>query len=112
LKKNSNSQRKSGQKAKLTKARGPTHAGLDGGLPDFDGPGSPISFASYGWQKGSVAKIRPWLWYGRKSMPITPTNPFKGRQYPGEVILLAVRWYLSSWPCGPPKPMKTRSTKC
>ena len=27
-------------------------------------------------------------------MPITPTNPFKGRQYPGEVILLAVRWYL------------------
>jgi len=27
-------------------------------------------------------------------MPITPTNPFKGRQYPGQVILLAVRWYL------------------
>ena len=27
-------------------------------------------------------------------MPITPTNPFKGGQYPGEVILLAVRWYL------------------
>src|SRR5687767_6902566 len=27
-------------------------------------------------------------------MPIIPTNPFKGRQYPGEVILLAVRWYL------------------
>src|SRR3954462_10016886 len=27
-------------------------------------------------------------------MPITPTNPFKGREYPGEVILLAVRWYL------------------
>jgi transposase-like protein len=27
-------------------------------------------------------------------MPITPTNAFKGRQYPGEVILLAVRWYL------------------
>ena len=27
-------------------------------------------------------------------MPNTPTNPFKGRQYPGEVILLAVRWYL------------------
>jgi hypothetical protein len=26
--------------------------------------------------------------------PITPTNAFKGRQYPGEVILLAVRWYL------------------
>ena len=27
-------------------------------------------------------------------MPITPTNPFNSRQYPGEVILLAVRWYL------------------
>ena len=27
-------------------------------------------------------------------MPITPTNPFKGRQYPGEVIVTAVRWYL------------------
>jgi hypothetical protein len=27
-------------------------------------------------------------------MPITPANPFKGRQYSGEVILLAVRWYL------------------
>src|SRR5215472_6868851 len=27
-------------------------------------------------------------------MPITPGNPFKGRQYSGEVILLAVRWYL------------------
>ena len=27
-------------------------------------------------------------------MPITPANPFKGRQYPGDVILLAVRWYL------------------
>lgn len=27
-------------------------------------------------------------------MPITATNPFKGRQYPGQVILLAVRWYL------------------
>src|SRR3954466_619054 len=27
-------------------------------------------------------------------MPITATNPFKGRQYPGEVILSAVRWYL------------------
>src|SRR3954466_9971740 len=27
-------------------------------------------------------------------MPITPTNRFKGRQYPGEVILQAVRWYL------------------
>ena len=27
-------------------------------------------------------------------MPITLANPFKGRQYPGEVILQAVRWYL------------------
>ena len=27
-------------------------------------------------------------------MPITSTNPFKGRQYPGEVIVTAVRWYL------------------
>jgi len=27
-------------------------------------------------------------------MPITATNPFKGRHYPGEVILLYVRWYL------------------
>jgi transposase-like protein len=27
-------------------------------------------------------------------MPITPSNPFKGRHFPGEVILLCVRWYL------------------
>src|SRR5215471_10297532 len=27
-------------------------------------------------------------------MPITPGYPFKGRHYSGEVILLAVRWYL------------------
>ena len=27
-------------------------------------------------------------------MPITPTNPFKGRQHSGEVIILCVRWYL------------------
>jgi len=26
-------------------------------------------------------------------MPITVTNPFKSRQYPGDVILQAVRWY-------------------
>ena len=25
---------------------------------------------------------------------MTPTNPFKGRQYPGVVIVTAVRWYL------------------
>jgi transposase-like protein len=27
-------------------------------------------------------------------MPITPTNPFKWRHFPGEVILHCVRWYL------------------
>jgi len=27
-------------------------------------------------------------------LPITETNPFKGRQYPGQVIVTAVRWYL------------------
>ena len=27
-------------------------------------------------------------------MLISPTNPFKGRHYPADVILLAVRWYL------------------
>jgi IS6 family transposase len=27
-------------------------------------------------------------------VPINAGNPFKGRQYPGEVILTAVRWYL------------------
>ena len=27
-------------------------------------------------------------------MPITVRNPFKGRHYPGELILLCVRWYL------------------
>ena len=27
-------------------------------------------------------------------MPINPNHPFKGRQYPGEVIVLCVRWYL------------------
>src|ERR1700757_2854939 len=27
-------------------------------------------------------------------MSITANNPFKGRQYPGEVIILCVRWYL------------------
>ena len=27
-------------------------------------------------------------------MPTIPTNPFKGRHYPGEVIVLCVRWYL------------------
>jgi hypothetical protein len=27
-------------------------------------------------------------------VPISAANPFKGRQYPGDVILTAVRWYL------------------
>ena len=27
-------------------------------------------------------------------MSIIAHNPFKGRQYPGEVIILCVRWYL------------------
>src|ERR1700746_2634242 len=27
-------------------------------------------------------------------MPITPTNPFKGRHFPGQVIVQCVRWYL------------------
>ena len=27
-------------------------------------------------------------------MPNSADNPFKGRQYPGEVIVLCVRWYL------------------
>ena len=27
-------------------------------------------------------------------MPITATNPFKDRHFPGEVIILCVRWYL------------------
>ncbi len=27
-------------------------------------------------------------------MPITATDPFKGRQFPGDIILMAVRWYL------------------
>jgi hypothetical protein len=27
-------------------------------------------------------------------MPIMPNNPFKGRQHPGEVIVLCVRLYL------------------
>jgi hypothetical protein len=32
--------------------------------------------------------------FREKSMPITPSNPFKGRHFPGEVIVLCVRWYL------------------
>ena len=43
---------------------------------------------------GSVAKISEKDLVAWKSMPITRTDPFKGRQYPGQVILSAVRWYL------------------
>ena len=28
------------------------------------------------------------------NMPITASNPFKWRHYPGDVILWCVRWYL------------------
>src|SRR5262252_4765223 len=43
---------------------------------------------------GSVANFCSRSDTVRRPMPITPTDPFKGRQYPGEVILMAVRWYL------------------
>jgi IS6 family transposase len=42
---------------------------------------------------GSIAKPARRRWY-RGSMPVRSVNPFKGRHYSGEVILLAVRWYL------------------
>src|SRR6516225_2356151 len=45
--------------------------------------GAPVRLRSQGRKSGSV-----------DSMPITPTNPFRGRQFPGEVIMLCVRWYL------------------
>ena len=32
--------------------------------------------------------------YGKRLMPITPMNPFKGRHYPAVLIILCVRWYL------------------
>ena len=44
-------------------------------------------------ERGSIANLgRRWLilWIDAN----TPGNPFKGRQYSGEVILLAMRWYL------------------
>ena len=43
---------------------------------------------------GFIAKFRIRTDRVKRSMPITVTNPFKGRQYPGDVILQAVRWYL------------------
>ena len=42
-----------------------------------------VSVAKFGIEVGSV-----------ETVPITATNPFKGRQYPGDVMLQAVRWYL------------------
>ena len=44
-------------------------------------------------EKGSVARIGRAVWWGR-TVPITPADPFKWKHYPGEVILLCVRWYL------------------
>jgi hypothetical protein len=52
-----------------------------------------VAFVLAGGRGGFVAKFGAGL-LGKESMPITATNPFKGRQYPGEVILQAVRWYL------------------
>ena len=43
--------------------------------------------------KGFIAKLGEGV--GRVgAVPITKANPFKGRQYPGQVIVTAVRWYL------------------
>jgi hypothetical protein len=39
-----------------------------------------------------------WSLVGQKSMPITPSNPFKGRQFPGAVIILCVRFGTSDIP--------------
>ena len=45
----------------------------------------------------SVPETGPLRTFGYRSdrvRTITPTDPFKGRQYPGEVILMALPWYL------------------
>jgi transposase-like protein len=42
----------------------------------------------------SIAKFRRRALVGLEAVPITEANPFKGRQYPGQVIVTAVRWYL------------------
>jgi hypothetical protein len=44
--------------------------------------------------EGSVAKSAESVLLGEKSMPITLNNAFKGRQHPGELIILCVRLYL------------------
>lgn len=33
------------------------------------------------------------IWQGR-AVPITPADPFHWKQYPVEMILVCVRWYL------------------
>jgi hypothetical protein len=43
---------------------------------------------------GSVAKFGNEDLLEKKTVSINATNPFKGRQYSGEMILTAVRWYL------------------
>jgi hypothetical protein len=44
--------------------------------------------------EGAVREIERHNSQSFEEMPITPTNPFKGCQYPGEPIVLCVRWYL------------------
>ena len=44
--------------------------------------------------KVPVANFAAGKLVGWNSMPSTPNNPFKGRQHPGEVIILCVRMYL------------------
>ena len=45
-------------------------------------------------ENGSVAKFESGGLVVYELDPGHPTNPFKGRQYPGDVIITAVRWYL------------------
>ena len=40
---------------------------------------------------GSIANFGAHILVGSKSMLINAHNPFKGRQFPGEVIVLCVR---------------------
>ena len=42
----------------------------------------------------SIAKCETVELVREETVPITEANPFKGRQYPGQVIVTAVRWYL------------------
>ena len=56
-------------------------------------PPQPVNWGSPNWPR-----FRCEVWKeGFAEVKIyadTPTNPYKGRQYPGEVIVTAVRWYL------------------